>query len=342
MNKYSVDELFKIAYSHLQKKEFEKSTQLFEKLLNDYPDNLSILRNLSHSYAFSGNFQKAEEKIKKIIEIKPDEPFAYQFLASVLKNQDKIDEMIEIVNEGLEKNLINKKWELQKKLLSPLITKNKKEIDDYREKIKKGLDEIIISDIKLDYDNDQIISPPLFELTYTDKDNLEINKKMVKAFKKIYQPLNHKITINQKLNDKIKIGFVSEFFTDHTIGKLFKDLIFSLDLKFFDVVIYHSSKTKKGEIFEEFLNKNRNGFKNEILPKKLIDKIKILNKQVWIPSVGLGKPSDKDVGVTLENALNIPVNSFKTPDFLGEIELKCKRTLSKTRNNLFAQVPNWN
>ena len=44
---------------------------------------------------------------KKIIKIKPDEPFAYQFLASVLKNQDKIDEMIEIVNEGLEKNLIN-------------------------------------------------------------------------------------------------------------------------------------------------------------------------------------------------------------------------------------------
>ena len=56
---------------------------------------------------------------------------------------------------------------------------------------------------------------------------------MVKAFKKIYQPLNHKISINQKLNDKIKIGFVSEFFTDHTIGKLFKNLIFSLRFKIF-------------------------------------------------------------------------------------------------------------
>ena len=291
MNKYSADELFKIAYGHLQKKDFVKSTQLFEKLLNVYPDNLSILRNLSHSYAFSGAFKKAEECIKKIIKIKPDEPFAYQFLASVLKNQDKIEEMIKIVNEGLKKNLINEKWEVQKKMLSPLIANNKKEIDDYRQKINKGLDEVINSDIKLDYDNDQIISPPFFELTYTDKDNLEINKKMVKAFKKIYQPLNHKITINHKLNDKIKIGFVSEFFTDHTIGKLFKDLIFSLDLKFFDVVIYHSSKTKKGEIFEEFLNKNTKGFKNEILPNKLIDKIKILEKEKFVilfyPDIGM-------------------------------------------------------
>ena len=291
MNKYSADELFKIAYSHLQKKEFVKSAQLFEKLLKDYPNNLSLLRNISHAYAFSGAYQKAEECVKKIIKIKPDEPFAYQFLASILKNQDKIKEMIETVNEGLEKNLINKKWELQKKLLSPLIAEDKKEIEDYRKKIEKGLDEIINSDIKLNYDNDQIISPPLFELTYTDKDNLEINKKIVKALKKIYQPLNHKISTNQKLNDKIKIGFISEFFTDHTIGKLFKNLIFCLDLKFFDVVIYHSNKTKKGFIFEEFQSQNKNGFKNEILPNKLIDKIKIIEKEkfdvLFYPDIGM-------------------------------------------------------
>ena len=291
MNKYSTDELFKIAYGHLQKKEFEKSTQLFEKLLNDYPDNLSILRNLSHSYAFSGAFKKAEECVKKIIKIKPDEPFVYQFLASILKNQDKIEEMIKIVNQGLKKNLINEKWEVQKKILSPLIASDKKEIDNYRQKINKGLDEVISSDIKLNYDNDQVISPPFFELTYTDKDNLEINKKIVKALKKIYQPLNHKIAINQKLNDKIKIGFISEFFTDHTIGKLFKNLIFSLDLNFFDIFIYHSNKTKKGEIFKEFQDRNKKGFKNDTLPDKLIDKIKIIEKEkfdvLFYPDIGM-------------------------------------------------------
>ena len=85
--------------------------------------------------------------------------------------------------------------------------------------------------------------------------------------------------INLSKTNKIKIGFISEFFTDHTIGKLFKNLIFSLDLKFFDIVIYHSNKTKKGEIFEEFLNENKKGFKNEILPFKLIDKIKIIEKE---------------------------------------------------------------
>ena len=290
MNKYSANEIFKIAHNHFQKKEFEKSIYLFEKILKNFPDNLSVLRNISLAYAFSGAYQRAEECIKKIIHIKPDEPFAYQTLASVLKNQDKIEDMIEIINEGLKKNLINKKWDLQKKLLSPLIPRDKKEIDDYRKRIGKSLEEIISSEIKLDYDNDQIISPPLFELTYTDKDNKEINKKIVKALKKIYQPLNYKTIIkNKKSNDKIKIGFISEFFTDHTIGKLFKNLIFSLDLKFFDIAIYHSNKTKKGRIFEEFQNKK--GLKNQILPIKLIDKIKIIEKEkfdiIFYPDIGM-------------------------------------------------------
>ncbi len=178
-----------------------------------------------------------------------------------------------------------------KKILAPLIARDKKEIDDYRKKISKGLDDIINSNKELNYDNDQIISPPLFELTYTDEDNKKINEKMVRAFKKIYQPLNYKISINEKLNNKIKIGFISQFFTDHTIGKLFKNLIFSLDLKFFDIVIYHSNKTKKGEIFEEFQRKSTSGFKNEILPNKLSDKIKIIEKEkfniLFYPDIGM-------------------------------------------------------
>ena len=342
MKKYSADELFKIAYSHLQKKEFVKSAQLFEKLLKDYPDNLSLLRNISYAYAFSGAYQKAEESIKKMIKIKPDEPYAYQFLASVLKSQDKITEMIKIVNEGLEKNLINKKWEFQKKLLSPLIAGDKKEIDDYRKKIEKGLDEIINSDIKLDYDNDQVISPPFFELTYTDKDNLELNKKMVKAFRKIYQPLNHKISINQKLKDKIKIGFISEFFTDHTIGKLFKNLIFSLNLKFFDVVIYHSNKTKKGKILEEFQNENKKGFKNEILPDKLIDKIKVIEKEnfdvLFYPDIGM---SIEFYFLSLIRLAKYQIMSWGHPETTGsesiDFFLSSKNLISKNSEKFYSE-----
>jgi len=291
VNKYSADELFKIAHNHLKNKEFKKSAFLFEKLLKDYPENLSILLNISHSYAFSGDFEKAEKCIKKIIKINPKEPLIYQFLVTVLKSQDKINEMIKVINEGLEKNLINKKWEIQKKILSPVIMKDRGEIENFRTKILKGFEEINSSKIQLDYDNDQVVSPPFFELSYSDKDNLNINKLMAKAFKKIYKPLNHTYSEIPKKNEKIKIGFISAFFTDHTIGKLFKNLIFCLDLKIFDVVVFHSSKTKKGEIYREFFNNNKNGFRNEILPRKLSEKIQIVDKEnfdiLFYPDIGM-------------------------------------------------------
>ena len=108
---------------------------------------------------------------------------ALDYVVANFKNQDKIVEMVEIINEGLDNNLINEKWELQKKLLSALIAKNKEEIDIYRKKINQGLDEIISSNKNLDYDNDQIIVPPHVELSYSDWDNLDLNKKTYRHLK---------------------------------------------------------------------------------------------------------------------------------------------------------------
>ena len=294
MNKYLADELFKRAYSHLQKKEFVKSSQLFEKLLKDYPDNLSILRNLSHSYAFSRNFEKAEECIKKILKIKPDEPFAYQFLASILKDQDKIEDAILIINQGLEKGLINQKWEVQKNLFFPKIPSDKNEIVKYRKKIEEEVEKILDINFKkkLDYDNDQIIVPPHVDLSYSDWDNLELNKKNVQAFKKLFQILNEESYSKIEITDKIRIGIISEFFTDHTIGKLYKDLIFSLDKDKFETFILHSQKTRSGEIFTEFKEKEKEGIlKNEILPIKLSEKIDVIKKKkfniIFYPDIGL-------------------------------------------------------
>ena len=110
MNKISTEELFKIAYDHLQNKNYSKSIELFNKILTHFPENLSVLRNLLHAYAFSGDFHNAENTIKKVLRLNEKEPYVYQFYASILKNQDKIDEMINLIEEGLSKNLMNPKW----------------------------------------------------------------------------------------------------------------------------------------------------------------------------------------------------------------------------------------
>ena len=292
MNKISAEELFKIAYDHLKAKNYKKSIELFEKILKHLPQNLSILRNLSHAYAYSADFKNAEITIKKIINIDEKEPYIYQFLASVLKSQDKIDEMIVIINEGLEKKLMNPKWNIQKDLLFPFIPKDNNEIENYRKKIDECYDRVLVSDISLDYDNDQIIQVPHFELSYSDHDNLNLNKKCVKVIKKLYPNLNQNYNNQKKVENKIKIGFISEYFTSHTIGKLFKDIIFSLDKSKFDIQVFHSKRTKPSKILDEFFDQeNKGAIKNKFLPLLLKEKIEFFKKEnfdiLFYPDIGM-------------------------------------------------------
>ena len=292
MNKISTEELFKIAYNHLQNKNYSKSIELFNKILNHFPENLSVLRNLLHAYAFSGDFHNAENTIKKVLGLNEKEPYVYQFYATILKNQDKIDEMVNLIEEGLSKNLINPKWKYQKELLFPVIVKDNKEIDKFREKISKCYDQILKNSEQLNYDEDQIIQTPHYECSYNQYDNLELNTKSVKALRKVYKELNEKCVAEKKENEKIKIGFISEFFTNHTIGKLFKNIIFSLDHSKFNIFILHSKKTKQSELFNEFIEKEKKGFlKNIRLPEKLSEKIDFFKKEkfniLFYPDIGM-------------------------------------------------------
>ena len=292
MNKISTEELFKIAYNHLQNKNYSKSIELFNKILTHFPENLSVLRNLLHAYAFSGDLHNAENTIKKVLKLNEKEPYVYQFYASILKNQDKIDEMINLIEEGLNKNLMNPKWKYQKELLFPVVVKDNDEIDKFRTKISKCYDQILENSEQLDYDKDQIIQTPHYESSYNQHDNLELNIKSVKALRKIYRELNENCVVEKKENEKIKIGFISEFFTNHTIGKLFKNIIFSLDQTKFNIFILHSKKTKTSKLFNEFIEKEKNGFlKNIRLPEKLGDKINFFKKEkfniLFYPDIGM-------------------------------------------------------
>ena len=50
--------------------------------------------------------------------------------------------------------------------------------------------------------------------------------------------------------------------------------------------------------------------------------------------------ADTGIGRTIESILGIEMNSSKNPDYKG-IELKSHRKISKVRNNLFTQAPDW-
>ena len=284
---------YEIAQKSFDNKSYKKAQEIWSEIINYYPKNLSVLRNLSLAFYYDNNLEQAEIILKRIIIINKKEPNALTMLILILEDQDKIDEAKKYIDIGLSEKLLNEHWKIKKILILPTIFKDLKDIDDSRTKLKKNIDEILSSDEKISLDIDtQLIKPVQFDLSYNQYDNLEINKKCINFYRKIYPQLNKINSLKKTTNSKISIGFVSEYLTDHTIGKLFKGIILNLDKNKFDIKIFHTTKTKKGKIYQELIDSEKIGqIKNYTLPVKFGDKQKVISNEnldiLFYPEIGL-------------------------------------------------------
>jgi len=284
---------FRIGQEYYEKKDYLKALNYFFKILKLYPENLSVLRKVALCYFYNKNFGQSELILKKIVKIKKNEPNAILMLINVLEKQDKVDEIIKYINIGTKEKLLDESWLIREKTILPMIFKDKDDVKFSRNQLNQNLNEILSSEkkISLNIDN-QLFTPPQFQLSYDEYDNLEINKKCVKVFRKIYPQINKINLIQNSKNTKIKLAFISEYLTSHTIGKLFKGIILNLDKNKFDIILFHTHKTKKGTIYDDFVKAEKNNLlKNYILPKNFEEKIDLVkNKNIDIlfyPEIGM-------------------------------------------------------
>ena len=293
MDQDKAKKIFNEAQNFFIKKNYSLARENWLKILKIYPKNLSILRNIALTYFYENKLEENEQILKKIIDINIKEPNALTMLIFNLEDQDKISEAKEFISLGLKENVLDENWKFKQMIMQPIIKLDIKEIDIERSIIEKNVDKVLSEQKEFSFNIDNhLIKPAHFSLSYDHNDNLIINKKFIKFFKKIYPELNTVYKINNFNNSKIKIGFISEYFTDHTIGKLFKGIILNLDSKIFDINIFHTDKTKKGKILQEFLDAEKKQLiKNHFLPKLFKEKQKLILKHnldiLFYPEIGL-------------------------------------------------------
>ena len=284
----NAETLFKKGVESFRAKNFVEAEKIFLELKNFYPTNKDILKNLSICFFQNKKFEKCENIIKNMIDLGFKERKLIEYLLLVLKKQDNVKEILNLIHS--EKENINQKYKLLEKFERPAISVDVDEIKHYREKsLEKINNELLEKNLNLDVDQ-QFLDPPLFYYSYDDKNNLELSKKLNLLFRNSYPDLNQKFPINYTDNEKIKIGFVSEYFKNHTISKLFKGLILNLDNSLFEIYIFHLNNGK--EIDEEYLTHEKNGkLKIFKLPKLFKEKINTILSQnldlVFYPDIGM-------------------------------------------------------
>jgi len=314
-NRKKAEDLFIKGLNKFKNKDFLNAKNLFFSASQLSPERTSILYNLALSHYYLEEKIDSINILKKLILLDNKDFDSIKLLLLILLDENKFSEILEIIynldkntEDKYKKDFLDLFYEITSKLLNvgdldinqkfyqKYLSLDEKNLEIYleslflvssinvdngkfnssRSKFQENLENIKDLEINSYQNKEQLPRIATFYLSYNDENNLPILEKFTQNISKLYPELNVQLNLKySSLMSKIRIGFVSEFLTDHTIGKLFSSLILDLDAKKFDVTVFHSSKTKNGHIKKLIDLKVR----TVNLPLLLKDKVKVLDNE---------------------------------------------------------------
>ncbi len=328
-----------LAYKELEK--FTESINNYQKAIKINPGYAEAYNNLGVTFKQLGelnesfnNYQKAIKinpeyaeaynnlgndailNYKKAIKLNANFPEAYSNLGNLLKEIGEVEEAEKYENKLLSLRPNDIEYKINVILsISPIVS-SIEEINYCRNKYEKGLD--LLKEYQyLSEKPGDTIKTSTFLLGYHAKDNLELMKNTSDLFRKIIPNLNYisKNIDKHKKQKKIRVGFISEFLTRHTVGKLFGGLIKNIDRKKFEVVIFHTQRTKKS------INKNEiDNISDKVI--NLSNRIKEQHSQVenenldiiFYPEIGM---SQTIYFLAFARLASVQIVSFGHPETTG-------------------------
>ena len=239
-----------LAFEDLGK--FNEAIDSYQRAIKINPEYAEAYNNLGNVYDINEKVDEAILNYKKAIKINANFVEAYSNLGHLLKEIGKVDEARNCENKllSLKPNDIGYRINITLSII-PVVS-SVEEINFHRNEYQKGL-ELLKKYQYLTEKPGDTITTNFFHLGYHARENLELMKNTSDLFRQIIPNINYvsKNIDKQKKQKKIKVGFISEFLTKHTVGKLFGGLIKNMDKKKFDIIIFHTYRTKKSLIKNE-------------------------------------------------------------------------------------------
>jgi predicted O-linked N-acetylglucosamine transferase (SPINDLY family) len=259
----------------------------FKPLLTEAHSNLgSVLKEL-------GNVSEALLCYQRAIEIDPNFVEALSNLGTVFREASRVNEALVCFQKASTEKPHSLTHAIQAHLLLPVIPSSIETIAEWRKRYQNGIGMLSNTTLILDTPVEQL-SANSFYLAYHNSNDRPIMEALQQFFRERVSNLTFvamHITNWQSpalRGQRIKVGFLSEFLTDHTIGKHYKGFISNLNRNRFEVVVIHAPKAKH-DGFRQNLDSLAD--KSLTLPAKLADQQQIVAAEhldvLFYPDIGM-------------------------------------------------------
>ena len=230
----------------------EEAEASYRSALQIKPDFVEANYNLGNTLRDLGRLEEAETYYRKALQIKPDYAEAYSILGNTLRDLGRLEEAEASYYSTLQIRPYALKYAIQYYLLLPTIIGSKSEIDFWRDRYKAGIENLRNMPGTLENPGNNC-NPLMFYLAYHNHNDCSMMKDLAQLFRtKIKELTATAAHIRHWLpptgsDRRIRVGFLSQFLVDHTIGNLNQGFIHHLDRNRFEVVVIHLPNSRQGD-----------------------------------------------------------------------------------------------
>lgn len=221
----------------------------FRKAIQLQPDNLFALNSLGHALLVQWKMEEAEQVLRRVAALDTANIQALNNLAYALKEQDKFDEAGAVYKQVLLLNPRNLKAFVGAHLLLSPFYADTAELIAARTQFSEGLKTLLANTEMFRGNNPKSLLAGVrwsnFYLAYQGMDDKELQVEYARfmanilhfAVPDLMQPISVDPAASKR---RLRVGFLSSFLRDCTVGRYFKSWITSLDRKKFEVFCYYT------------------------------------------------------------------------------------------------------
>jgi predicted O-linked N-acetylglucosamine transferase (SPINDLY family) len=255
----------------LQKQgKLEEAIACYQRVLQIDPQNAPAYNNLGVIYQKQGKVEDCLKCLQQALELNPQLTEAHDNLGTVLATQGRFEEALSSYRRALELQPHNAGLKIRQALLLPVIMGLPHAVLTSRQRVAQQLEELLTSNLTL-HDPLVEVGKTNFYSVYHGRNDRDLQIKLATLYQRacpslLYIAPHCQTPVKDVGNRKINLGFISKFFTNHTIGKITKGIIANLSRDRFRVYVFFLSTTKFDET-SEFIRQHADY--SEILPTSL-------------------------------------------------------------------------